>query len=158
MNHVTLFGNLGADPEVRYTPKGDACCEFNLAVTERWKDDQGQPQESTYWGRCQVWGVSGETFAQYFRKGSKVLIEGRLKNDNWTDKKSGEARSSTRIKVEKWHFVTPAPDSRAQPAKTNQPRPQAPPAAQAPCNDKPLAPPAQNEPPTPEPEEDDVPF
>jgi len=76
MNHVTLFGNLGADPEVRYTPKGDACCEFNLAVTERWKDDQGQPQESTYWGRCQVWGASGETFAQFFRKGSKVLIEG----------------------------------------------------------------------------------
>jgi single-strand DNA-binding protein len=78
VNKVILVGNLGADPEMRYTAGGTAVCKFRLATTERYKDRQGNTQERTDWHRVTVWGKLAEICGQYLTKGKQVYIEGRL--------------------------------------------------------------------------------
>ena len=78
---VTLIGNLGRDPEQRYTPSGQAVTTFSVATSEKWTGQDGQPQERTVWWRVSVFGKQAETCAQYLRKGSKVYVEGRLQAD-----------------------------------------------------------------------------
>jgi len=77
-NKVILVGNLGKDPELKYTQTGRAVCNFNLAVNERWTDQNGDRQEKTVWVRVAAWGALGENCAQYLSKGRQVLVEGRL--------------------------------------------------------------------------------
>lgn len=86
VNKVILIGNLGADPELRYTPSGSAVASFNLATTERWKGKDGQPQEQTEWHRIVLWNRQAEIAKEYLRKGSPVYIEGRLQTRNYEDK------------------------------------------------------------------------
>ncbi len=78
---VTVIGNLGRDPEQRYTPSGQAVTTFSVATSEKWTGQDGQPQERTVWWRVSVFGKQAETCAQYLRKGSKVYVEGRMQAD-----------------------------------------------------------------------------
>lgn len=78
VNKVILVGNLGADPEMRYTPSGTAVCKFRIATSEKYKDRQGNMQERTDWHRITAWGKLAETCGQYLAKGKQVYIEGRL--------------------------------------------------------------------------------
>jgi len=79
---LTLVGNLGKDPELRYLPSGEAVCNMNVATNRRWTDNQtGQPQEEVCWFRVTVWGKQAEAVNQYLSKGRQVLVEGRLRPD-----------------------------------------------------------------------------
>jgi single-strand DNA-binding protein len=78
VNKVILIGNVGKDPEVRYTQGGDAVCNFSLATTEKWKDKSGEKQEKTEWHRLTAFQRSAEVLGEYLKKGSSVYIEGKL--------------------------------------------------------------------------------
>jgi len=84
-NQVTLLGNLGRDPEIRTTPQGKKVCTLNLATTENYKDKSGQWQENTDWHRVVLWDYKAETAEKHLRKGSKVMIEGKLKTRSYED-------------------------------------------------------------------------
>ncbi|SEN25777.1 single-stranded DNA-binding protein [Halomonas caseinilytica] len=97
VNKVILIGNLGQDPEVRFTPSGTAVANLNLATTDTWTDRQsGQRQERTEWHRVVMFNKLAEISQQYLRKGSKVYIEGRLQTRKWQDQ-NGQDRYSTEI-------------------------------------------------------------
>jgi single-strand DNA-binding protein len=83
VNKVILVGNLGADPEVRYTADGTAVCKFRIATTEKFKDRQGNMQERTEWHRVVAWRKLAEICGQYLSKGKQVYIEGKIRNDSW---------------------------------------------------------------------------
>jgi single-strand DNA-binding protein len=86
VNKVILVGNLGKDPEVRYTPGGAPVANFTIATNENWTDKQGQKQERTEWHRIVVWGKTAELCGEYLSKGRQVYIEGRLQTREWTNK------------------------------------------------------------------------
>jgi single-strand DNA-binding protein len=86
VNKVILVGNLGKDPEVRYTPGGQAVANFNIATNENWTDKAGQKQERTEWHRIVVWGKQAELCAEYLSKGRQVYLEGRLQTREWNNK------------------------------------------------------------------------
>ncbi|MGE6608498.1 single-stranded DNA-binding protein [Halomonas sp. NPDC076908] len=97
INKVILIGNLGQDPEVRFTPSGAAVANLNLATTDTWMDRQsGQRQERTEWHRVVMFNKTAEIAQQYLKKGSKVYIEGRLQTRKWQDQ-NGQDRYSTEI-------------------------------------------------------------
>ncbi len=97
VNKVILIGNLGRDPEVRYTPNGVAVANITIATSESWKDKQsGETQERTEWHRVVMFARLGEIAGEYLRKGSKVYIEGRLQTRKWQDK-GGQDRYTTEI-------------------------------------------------------------
>lgn len=98
VNKVILIGNLGKDPEVRYTPNGMAVANLTLATTESWKDKQsGENQERTEWHRVAMYARLAEIAGEYLRKGSKVFVEGRLQTRKWQDKTTGQDRYTTEI-------------------------------------------------------------
>jgi len=98
INKVILIGNLGKDPEVRYTANGAAIANVTLATSESWKDKQtGETQERTEWHRVVMFNRLGEIAGEYLRKGSKIYIEGRLQTRKWQDKTSGQDRYTTEI-------------------------------------------------------------
>lgn len=96
VNKVILIGNLGADPEVRYTPGGQAVANFRLATNESWVDRQGQKQERAEWHRVVVWGKQAELCGEYLNKGRKVFVEGRLQTRQWEDR-DGQKRYTTEV-------------------------------------------------------------
>lgn len=96
INKVILIGNLGADPELKYTPSGSAVSNFTLATNESWVDGKGERQEKTEWHRIVVWGKLAEICNEYLKKGSKVYIEGRLQTRSW-DGQDGNKRYTTEI-------------------------------------------------------------
>jgi single-strand DNA-binding protein len=96
VNKVILIGNLGKDPELRYTPGGAAVVNFSIATNEKWKDKEGNPQERTEWHNIVLWGRLAEIANDYLRKGSPVYIEGRLQTRNWEDR-DGNKRYTTEI-------------------------------------------------------------
>ncbi|MDR9439344.1 MAG: single-stranded DNA-binding protein [Halomonas sp.] len=97
VNKVILIGNLGQDPEVRFTPSGTAVANLNLATTDTWMDKQsGQRQERTEWHRIVLFNKTAEIAQQYLKKGSKVYIEGRLQTRKWQDQ-NGQDKYSTEI-------------------------------------------------------------
>jgi len=98
VNKVILIGNLGKDPEVRYTASGEAMCNFTLATTESWKDKStGEKKELTEWHRVSFFVKLAEICGQYLKKGSQVYVEGSLRTRKWTDK-DGQERYTTEIK------------------------------------------------------------
>ncbi len=97
VNKVILIGHLGAKPELKYLPSGQAVCEMRLATSEVFNDKNQQRQERTEWHRIVVWGKTGENCAQYLDKGRQVYIEGRLQTRSWDDKNTGEKRYMTEI-------------------------------------------------------------
>lgn len=97
INKVIIVGNLGGDPEVRYTPSGSAVANFNVATSESWKDkNTGEKKERTEWHRIVVWGKLGELCGEYLSKGRQVYIEGRLQTRSYDDK-DGVKRYMTEI-------------------------------------------------------------
>lgn len=97
VNKVILVGNLGADPEVRFTPGGQAVANFRMATTDSWTDrSSGQRQERTEWHRIVVWGKLGELCGEYLRKGRQCYVEGRLQTREWQDRE-GQKRYTTEI-------------------------------------------------------------
>ncbi|MBF0126580.1 MAG: single-stranded DNA-binding protein [Magnetococcales bacterium] len=96
LNKVQLIGNLGADPEVRFTQDGRPIANLRIATSDSWKDQQGQVQERTEWHRVVVFGKLAEIAQQYLRKGSKVYIEGQLQTRKWTDNQ-GQERYNTEV-------------------------------------------------------------
>ena len=110
VNKVILIGNLGADPEVRYTPDGAPVANFNLATSESWNDrTSGEKQERTEWHRLVVWRKLAEIAGQYLKKGSKIYIEGKLQTRSWEDQ-SGQKRYTTEVVVNELQML----DSRGE--------------------------------------------
>jgi single-strand DNA-binding protein len=88
VNKVILVGNLGADPEVRFSQGGQAVCNFRMATSESWKDKDGAQKERTEWHRIVVWGKLAELCGEYLKKGRQAYVDGRLQTREWTDKEN----------------------------------------------------------------------
>ncbi|RMF58596.1 MAG: single-stranded DNA-binding protein [Calditrichaeota bacterium] len=136
VNKVILVGNLGQDPELRYTPNGAAVTTLSLATNEVWKDNDGNKQERTEWHRVVIWRRLAEIAGEYLKKGSKVYIEGRLQTRSW--EKDGVTRYTTEIIADNMTML----DSKGE------------------VGTAPAPPPVINDAPEPEAtsEEDDLPF
>jgi single-strand DNA-binding protein len=104
VNKVILIGNLGRDPETRYTADGAAITNVSIATTRRYKDAAGQPQEETEWHRVAFFGRLAEIAGEYLRKGRPVYVEGRLRTRKWTDK-DGNERYTTEIVAENMQLL-----------------------------------------------------
>lgn len=97
LNKVMLIGNLGKDPEVKYTPQGTPMARLALATNERFKDKEGQWQDRTEWHNVVLWQRLAEIAGEYLKKGSKVYIEGRLQTRSWDDKQTNQKRYMTEV-------------------------------------------------------------
>ena len=106
INKVILIGNLGADPELRYTQSGAPVASFRVATTERWKGQDGQMQEQTEWHNIVAWRRLAEICGEYLSKGSRVYIEGELQTRKWKDK-DGNNRYTTEIVVKEMKMLSP---------------------------------------------------
>lgn len=105
MNKVVLLGNLTRDVELKQTPSGTAVAQLGLAMNRKWKDAQGEKREEVTFVDCEAWGKTAEIIAQYFGKGRQILVEGRLKLDQWEDKDSGAKRSKLKVVIEQFYFL-----------------------------------------------------
>jgi single-strand DNA-binding protein len=153
VNKVILIGNLGADPELKYTPTGNRpVCNLSVATNEVFKDKTGQRQERTEWHRVTVWGEQAENCHKFLAKGRSVYVEGRLQTRSWDDKE-GKKRYSTEIVADRVVFLSSAggeggarrPSGGGRPAWGGEEN-QAPPAA------------ADSDHSGPPPSDDDIPF
>jgi single-strand DNA-binding protein len=104
VNKVILVGNLGKDPEVRFTPNGRALAKFPVATSERWTDQDGNKQERTEWHNVVVWGKQAETCGQYLAKGRQVFVEGSIRTRQYDDK-DGNKRYITEIVARDVRFL-----------------------------------------------------
>jgi len=124
VNLVVLVGNLGQDPDVRYTQSGQAIANFSIATSERWTDkNTGQPMEKTEWHQCKAFNKTAENIAQYLKKGSKVYIQGSIETDKWVDNQTGQNREAKKIKVSIIQFLDSSPQGQHQ-GHTPQANPQ----------------------------------
>lgn len=106
VNKVILIGNLGRDPEVRYSPDGAAICNVSLATTSQWKDkSSGEKREETEWHRVVLYNKLAEIAGEYLKKGRSVYIEGRLKTRKWQDKDTGADRYATEIVADQMQML-----------------------------------------------------
>ncbi len=103
LNRVQLIGRLGKDPEGKFTPTGKQVTHFSVAVSERWKNRDGENKEYTEWINVEAWGRLGEVCNQYLRKGSLVYVEGRLKTDKYEDQ--GETKYFTKVVAQMVQFL-----------------------------------------------------
>jgi single-strand DNA-binding protein len=104
VNKVILLGNLGRDPELRYTQSGQAVANFTLATSENWNDKNGERVEKTEWHRVVVWGKVAELCSQYLSKGRSVYLEGRIQTREWEDKE-GQKRFTTEVNAQTVQFL-----------------------------------------------------
>jgi single-strand DNA-binding protein len=147
VNKVIIIGNLGRNPETRYSASGDTICNITVATSENWKDKQsGEKKEATEWHRISFFGRLAEIAAQYLHKGSQVYVEGSLRTRKWTDKE-GVERYSTEIRADEMKMLGSKGDS-APPAPT---------IPQQPTTSKPKQPPVDMEGDVPE-WAKDIPF
>jgi single-strand DNA-binding protein len=121
-NQITIFGNLGRDPELSYTPQGTAVCKFTIATNERRRDKAGEQQDITTWFRVTVWGKQGENVSRFLTKGRKVIVLGRLHVEEWTDRE-GKARQSLEVNASDVQFVDSASGGGVEgiPVRSQQP-------------------------------------
>ncbi|MBL8492493.1 MAG: single-stranded DNA-binding protein [Rhodocyclaceae bacterium] len=104
VNKVILIGNLGADPEVRYLPSGEAVANLRLATTDTWKDKDGNKQEATEWHRVSFFGRQAEVCGQYLKKGSQIYVEGSIRTRKYQDK-DGQERYATDIRGDRMQML-----------------------------------------------------
>lgn len=155
LNKVTLIGNLGADPEVRYMPSGEAVTTIRLATTMRWKDKQtGERKESTEWHRVVFFRRLAEVAGEYLKKGSQVYVEGRLQTRKWQGQ-DGQDRYTTEIVANEMHMLGSRSGGTAnysdnQGAYSSQ--------NPAPAQSRPQSTPSNSEPPSYDDFDDDIPF
>jgi single-strand DNA-binding protein len=109
-NKVIIVGNLGRDPELRYTAQGTPVCSFSMATTEKRKDRNGEMQDITTWFRVTTWNRMAETASQYLQKGRQVYIEGRLRVEEFIDRE-GKTRSTLEVNATEMHFIGSRGDS-----------------------------------------------
>ena len=102
---VIIAGNVTRDPELRTTPGGTQVCSFGVAVNRNFRDSSGNMRDSVSFFDCSAWGKSGEVIAQYVKKGSGIIVSGRLEQRSWDDKSTGQKRSRVEITVEDFTFV-----------------------------------------------------
>jgi single-strand DNA-binding protein len=105
LNRVQLIGYLGRDPESKYTPTGKRVTDFPIAITHRWKDEDGETKEYTEWVNIEAWDRLAENCHEYLAKGSLVYVEGRLKTDRYEDQE-GETRYFTKVVVQNVQFLS----------------------------------------------------
>lgn len=126
LNRATLIGNLGKDPEVRYTAEGAAVCSASIATTHQWKDKAtGERREETEWHRVVFYGRLAEIAGEYLRKGRTVFVEGRLKTRKWHDADTGTDRYTTEIIADQMQMLgsrETAKDETAQAAPAARPK------------------------------------
>ena len=146
-NKVILVGNLTRDPELRYTPKGTAIAKIGVAVNRTWRTESGEQKEEVTFVDVDAFGKQAETIGQYLRKGRPLLIEGRLKLDQWDDKQTGQKKSRLGVVLESFQFL----DSGNREGGSGAASPRPPRAAAAPA-------PAEGDSDAPPQETDDVPF
>ncbi|MEZ5306971.1 MAG: single-stranded DNA-binding protein [Pyrinomonadaceae bacterium] len=103
-NKIILVGNLGRDPELRYTPQGTAVCSFSMATNERRRDSNGEFKEFATWFKVTLWGKQAETASKYLSKGKPIYIEGRLKLEEWTDRE-GNPRQTLEVNASDMQFI-----------------------------------------------------
>ena len=133
VNKVMLLGNLGADPDVRYTQGGTPVANFRMATTTIWNDDQGERKSRTAWHRIVVWGKQAEVAGEYLKKGSQVHIEGSLQTREWTDR-DGNKRYTTEVRTQRLQLLgKPKGELSEEPPATDEP-----PADQEPPEDIPF--------------------
>ena len=144
-NKIILVGNLGKDPELRYTPQGDAVCSFSVATNERKKDKSGEFQDVTTWFKVTLWRRLAENAAKYLAKGQPVYIEGRLQVEEWTDRDNNN-RYSLAVQASDMHFIGSRADGGGGGDYTSHPDEEAthsgPPVASAPASSTSSAAPA----------------
>ena len=104
-NKITIIGNLGRDPELRYTPQGIAVCNFSIATNEKRRDKAGEMQDVTTWFKVTLWRQQAENASKYLTKGSPVYIEGRLKVEEWTDR-DGNNRHTLEVQASEMQFLS----------------------------------------------------
>lgn len=104
-NKVILAGNLTRDPELRYTPSGKAIAKFGLAVNRNWTTDTGEKKEEVTFVDVDAFGRQAEVISQFMKKGRSLLVEGRLKLDQWDDKQTGQKRSRLGVVLESFSFI-----------------------------------------------------
>jgi len=109
LNKVMLIGNLGKDPEVRYTPGGDPVATFTLATNEAWKDKEGNLQERTEWHNIVAWRRLAEFCGEWLKKGRKVYVEGRIQTRSYEDKNTGQKKNFTEIVSDNIIVLDPRP-------------------------------------------------
>lgn len=144
-NKVILAGNLTRDPELRYTPKGTAIAKISLAINRTWKSETGEMKEEVTFVDVDAFGRTAENIGQYFKKGRPILIEGRLKLDQWEDKQTNQKRSKLGVVMENFQFMDSKGTGEGDAAPRSRP---AAPTKSAPSADGDAPPP----------EDDDVPF
>jgi single-strand DNA-binding protein len=149
-NKVILVGNLTRDPELRYTPKGTAIAKIGVAVNRVWTNEAGEKKEEVTFVDVDVFGRTAENVGQYMRKGRPILIEGRLRLDQWDDKQTGQKKSRLGVVAETVQFLG-SPGGGGEGGAAPAARPARPAAA-------PSAPPAEPVEGDGPPESDDVPF
>lgn len=103
-NKIIAIGNLGRDPELRYTPQGDAVCDFSIAVNDRKRDKSGEFQDVTTWFKVTLWRKQAEIASKYLSKGRSVYVEGKLQVEEWTDR-DGKSRHTLVIQGSDIHFI-----------------------------------------------------
>jgi single-strand DNA-binding protein len=145
-NKVILAGNLTRDPEVRYTPKGMAIAKFGLAINRTWKNESGETKEEVTFVDIDAFGRQAEVISQYLKKGRPILVEGRLKLDQWDDKQTGQKRSRLGVVLEAFQFLDSGRGDGAGRSSSASAPASAPSSTDAPESGAPA------------PEEDDVPF
>jgi single-strand DNA-binding protein len=151
-NKVILMGNITRDPELRYTPKGMPIARITVAVNRKWKAETGEMREETTFIDVDAYGNQAEVLAKYLKKGSPILVEGRLRQHTWDDKQTNQKRSVLRVDMENFRFVGPAQrEGVAEPIEPEAVISE----ANGMGNHTPTAPNRVAEPP---PDEDDVPF
>lgn len=103
-NKIIVVGNLGRDPELRYTPQGTAVCSFSMATNEKRRDKSGEFQDVTTWFKVTLWGSQAENASKYLAKGRQVFIEGRLRVEEWTDRDNNK-RTSLEVNATDMQFL-----------------------------------------------------
>lgn len=129
LNKVMLIGNLGKDPELKYTQSGVAVCSFTLATSKSWVNQQGQRQDKTEWHNIVVWnrgtGKQAENCAKFLSKGKKAYIEGEIETTSYDDRNTGEKKFTTKIIASDVKFLTPVDNQsghQAHAAPANKPQ------------------------------------
>ena len=126
LNKAIIIGNLTRDPELKSLPSGIKVCSFSLATNRVWKDQNGARQEATDYHNVVVFGRQAETVAQYMKKGSSMLVEGRMQTRSWDDKETGQKKSRTEVVAEKTQFGPKAGTNTSAPSGATAPEAAAP--------------------------------
>ena len=120
VNKVILVGNLGQDPESRFTPQGTAVTNLSVATNETWKNQNGESQDKTEWHRIVMYGKMAETAAEYMKKGQMVYVEGRLETNEWEDQNQVK-RKTTQVRCDNFTMLGRRQMQSQETASTDQP-------------------------------------